>query len=101
MIALKVFIFERFYWSLAHPWYFSEKSLGYVLNKLDQPFEILLEQRYDLSNHMVWAKDGVPGGMGKLTHLLGEELENDYKNNLIKIGKCLFDVVQNQCYFLK
>jgi len=80
--------FERFYWSLAHPWYFSHKSLEYLLNKLRRPFKIQLDQRYDLSNHMVWARDGVPGGMGKLTHLLGEELENDYKNNLIKIGKC-------------
>ena len=80
--------FERFYWSLAHPWYFSQQSLKHLLNKLGHSFEILLEQRYDLSNHMVWARDGVPGGMGKLTHLLGEELENDYKNNLIKIGKC-------------
>jgi 2-polyprenyl-3-methyl-5-hydroxy-6-metoxy-1,4-benzoquinol methylase len=23
--------FERFYWSIAHPWYFSEKSLTYLL----------------------------------------------------------------------
>ena len=47
--------FERFYWSLAHPWYFSLKSLVYLLNKLNQPFEIKLDQRYDLSNHMICA----------------------------------------------
>ena len=80
--------FERFYWSLAHPWYFSQKSLKYLLNKLGQSFEIKLDQRYDLSNHMTWAKDGRPGGMGKFSELLGKKLEDDYKRNLIKIGKC-------------
>lgn len=80
--------FERFYWSMAHPWYFSQKSLKYLLNKLGHSFEIQLDQRYDLSNHITWAKDGCPGGMGKFSELLGKELEEDYKNNLIKIGKC-------------
>jgi len=80
--------FERFYWSLAHPWYFSQESLEYILNKIGYPFEILLDQRYDLSNHIVWARDGVPGGMGKYTRILGKEFEDKYKNNLIRIGKC-------------
>ena len=80
--------FERFYWSLAHPWYFSQKSLEYLLNKLNCHFEIKLDQRYDLSNHMIWARDGRPGGMGELTSLLGNKLEQDYKKNLIKVGKC-------------
>jgi len=80
--------FERFYWSLAHPWYFSQQSLEYLLNKLGCRFEIQLDQRYDLSNHMVWARDGRPGGMGKFSELLGKELEESYKQNLIKSGKC-------------
>ncbi len=80
--------FERFYWSIAHPWYFSEKSLKYLLNKLNVKYDILFDQRYDLSNHITWAKEGKPGGMGKYTHELGEEIENLYKKNLIKLGKC-------------
>lgn len=80
--------FERFYWSVAHPWYFSESSLNYLLKKLDQPYEILRDQRYDLSNHMIWARDRKPGGLGRFTKVLGEELENNYKQALIKIGKC-------------
>ena len=80
--------FERFYWSLAHPWYFSQQSLEYLLNKLGCRFEIQLDQRYDLSNHMVWARDGRPGGMGKFSELLGKELEESYNQNLIKSGKC-------------
>jgi SAM-dependent methyltransferase len=80
--------FERFYWSVAHPWYFSEESLNYLLAQLGQPYEIKLDQRYDLSNHMVWARDGKPGGMGRFTPLLGSNLENLYKEALIESGKC-------------
>jgi SAM-dependent methyltransferase len=80
--------FERFYWSVAHPWYFSEKSLHYLLNQLGRPYEIVRDQRYDLSNHMVWARDGRPGGMGRFTEALGSELEESYKQALIRSGKC-------------
>lgn len=80
--------FERFYWSIAHPWYFNEKSLNFVLSQLGYKYEILRDQRYDLSNHMVWAKDGRPGGMGRFTDQLGVELEENYKQSLIRSGKC-------------
>jgi SAM-dependent methyltransferase len=80
--------FEKFYWSIAHPWYFSEKSLTYLLNKLDIKFDILFDQRYDLSNHMTWARDGKPGGMGRYTKQLGTELEEFYKKSLIKSKMC-------------
>jgi SAM-dependent methyltransferase len=80
--------FERFYWSVAHPWYFSEVSLNYVLNQFGMPYEILRDQRYDLSNHMIWARDGRPGGLGRFTEQLGSELEEAYRQALIRIGKC-------------
>ena len=80
--------FERFYWSVAHHWYFSEKSLRCLLGLVGQPHEILRDQRYDLSNHMIWARDGRPGGMGRFTHTLGSELEESYKQALIRVGKC-------------
>ena len=80
--------FEKFYWSIAHPWYFSEDSLKFLLNQLDEPFDILFDQRYDLSNHMTWARDGKPGGMGKYTSKLGSDLEEAYKQTLIKNGYC-------------
>lgn len=81
-------LFERFYWSIAHPWYFSEKSLKFLLDQLNQPYEILLDQRYDLSNHMTWARDGKPGGMGRFTDKLGKDIEEAYKKSLIKSGHC-------------
>lgn len=80
--------FERFYWSIAHPWYFSEASLRYLLDKLDHPYEIFFDQRYDLSNHMIWARDGKPGGAGRFTNSLGHELEEFYKQTLIQRRLC-------------
>jgi SAM-dependent methyltransferase len=80
--------FERFYWSIAHHWYFSEKSIQFLLRQLGAEFQILRDQRYDLSNHMTWARDGKPGGMGRYTDALGLELEQRYKDELIRIGKC-------------
>lgn len=80
--------FERFYWSLAHPWYFSEASLRFLLKALGLPFVIQRDQRYDLSNHMVWARDGKPGGMGRFVPQLGPELDDAYKQALIQSGFC-------------
>ena len=80
--------FENFYWSVAHHWYFSSKSLAFVLKQLKQPYKIKLDQRYDLSNHLVWSKDGKPGGVGKYSKYFGKKLDNDYKNFLIKSGYC-------------
>jgi len=89
--------FERFYWSIAHPWYFSEASLRYLLDQVGRPYEIKLDQRYDLSNHMVWARDGRPGGMARFTEMLGRELEESYKQGLIRSGKCdtLIGIISN------
>jgi SAM-dependent methyltransferase len=90
--------FEKFYWSLAHPWYFSEASLHYLLGKLGKPYKIFRDQRYDLSNHMVWAKEGRPGGLGRFTEFLGSELETYYKKTLIEKGYCdtLIGVIVNE-----
>ncbi len=79
--------FERFYWSIAHHWYFTKKSFEYLLNSIRGiSFEIILDQRYDLSNHMVWARDGKPGGMGRFSEKLGTEIEIQYRKALIDSG---------------
>ncbi len=80
--------FERFYWSVAHHWYFSEASLGHLLGRLGCAWEVRRDQRYDLSNHMVWARDGKPGGMGRFTTQLGAEIEDAYRQALIRSGHC-------------
>jgi SAM-dependent methyltransferase len=80
--------FERFYWIVAHTWYFSKPSLERLLGGLNQPFEILLDQRYDLSNHLVWARDGKPGGMNRFTPKFGGEIEDQYRRALVASGHC-------------
>ena len=80
--------FENFYWSIHHHWYFSEKSLKFLLKKVGRPYKIILDQRYDLSNHMIWARDGKPGGMGYFKKILGNRVESNYKKSLIKSGLC-------------
>ena len=84
----KVPAFEKFYWSIAHPWYFSEKSLKFLLKKLGKPYKIFFDQRYDLSNHIIWARDGKPGGTGRFKNKLGNNIESNYKRSLIKSGFC-------------
>lgn len=80
--------FDKFYWSVAHHWYFNKESLARVLEKLDRPFQLYPEQRYDISNHMVWMSDGKPGGLGKYSHIFGEELDRLYKEQLKKYWLC-------------
>ncbi len=80
--------FERFYWSVAHPWYFSEASLRYLLDQLGHQYEIKLDQRYDLSNHMIWARDGRPGGSGRFSSAFGAQLDEAYKQALVERRMC-------------
>lgn len=80
--------FERFYWQIAHHWYFSSKSLSYVLKKLNHSYKILLDQRYDLSNHLYWTKHRKPGGMGKYSKFFGKKVDMNYKKMLLKSGFC-------------
>jgi SAM-dependent methyltransferase len=84
----KVPEFEEFYWWRAHHWYFTPRSLGYLLKQLGRKFEIHPGQRYDLSNHMVWMAEGKPGGMGRYDHILSEETRHAYAEDLKRSGHC-------------
>ena len=74
--------FDRFYWSCAHHWYFNRESLSSVLNETGYRYQLFPEQRYDLSNHIVWLQDGKPGGMGRYTRIWGQNFEDLYKTKL-------------------
>jgi SAM-dependent methyltransferase len=80
--------YARFIWVVSHRWYFTEKSLAATIAKAGGHGEVRLDQRYDLSNHLVWARDGRPGGMGRFTHALGEEIEDSYRQALIRARVC-------------
>ncbi len=89
--------FERFYWSAHHPWYFSELALRNLLNRFEVNYDIQFAQRYDLSNHMTWALERKSGGTGRYTDLLGKEIEEAYKQGLVRARKCdtLIAILEN------
>ena len=80
--------FEKFYWSIAHHYYYSPQSLSYVLDQLGYRYELVPEQRYDLSNHMTWMLDGKPGGQGRFTSEFGEDVLEAYRKQLIDTWQC-------------
>lgn len=79
--------FEEFYWSIAHHYYFTPSSISYILSEMDiANFKIIPEQRYDLSNHITWLGEGIPGGQGKFDCTFSSELNARYKSDLISKG---------------
>ena len=80
--------FENFYWSIAHHYYYTPKSINYILDKLNFKYELVPEQRYDISNHMSWMMEGKPGGQGKYALALGPELEELYRQRLMDTWQC-------------
>ena len=67
--------FDRFYWQRAHYFNYSHGTLDMVLRRAGfAEVETIPEQRYDISNHIHWIKDGKPGGMGRYTDLFDERL---------------------------
>jgi len=84
----KIEAFDKFYWSVAHHWYFNKKSLSKALTETEYEFELYPEQRYDISNHMTWMLDGRPGGFGRFSEIFGQELDQKYKDALRKHWLC-------------
>jgi 2-polyprenyl-3-methyl-5-hydroxy-6-metoxy-1,4-benzoquinol methylase len=80
--------FHRFYWSVAHHWYFNRASLEYLLRQVGCRFELIPEQRYDLSNHLWWALTGKPGGSGKFSGKFTPELDEAYKESMRQTEHC-------------
>lgn len=74
--------FENFYWSIAHHYYYTPKSLKYILDKMNLKYELIPEQRYDLSNHITWMTDGKPGGQNRFNNVFSVELIEKYKQDL-------------------
>lgn len=86
--VFRISAFERFYWSIAHHYYFSPKSLSKILDRIDCEYEFVPEQRYDLSNHMVWMMNGKSGGQNHYSHLFSKETLRNYKNDLKRSWNC-------------
>ena len=80
--------FENFYWSIAHHFYYTPESLRYIMDKLCYKYELIPEQRYDLSNHITWMIDGKPGGQGRFSEAFGDDLVSNYRDRLINTWQC-------------
>ncbi len=80
--------FQRFYWSVAHHWYFNRRSLEYLCQAAGCRYELVSEQRYDLSNHLWWAIHGTPGGTGKYSAQFTTELQEAYLESMRRTGYC-------------
>ena len=81
--------FKSYYFTPAHQFYYSRKTLSDVLIKSGfNEFQIKPVQRYDLSNHMNWMMTGKPGGMGRFNDIFSQELLQTYSSDLIKHNIC-------------
>jgi SAM-dependent methyltransferase len=80
--------FEKFYWSIAHHYYYSKQSMEYVMDRLGYDYELLPEQRYDISNHFTWMMDGKPGGQGRFSNLISQETLDSYRKDLMDSFTC-------------
>lgn len=80
--------FEKFYWSIAHHYYYTPRSLNYIMKKMNLKYELLPEQRYDLSNHITWMMDGKPGGQNRFNEIFSDELNEKYRDDLKRSWKC-------------
>lgn len=78
--------FERFYWSIAHHFYYTPRSVEFVMRRLPVEFEIVPEQRYDLSNHLTWLMDGKPGGQGRFVGPVSQSTHDAYRSDLVASG---------------
>ncbi len=57
--------YRQFWFRAVHRWYFNGRSLEYGLLKAGIfDSEIFFNQLYDLSNALVWLRDGTPSGFG-------------------------------------
>jgi len=79
--------FMAHYYKLAHLYNFTNKSLSYVIEQAGFAGRVGFIQRYGLSNHMVWLRDGLPGGGGRFSNIINQEAELQYKLSLMKNGQ--------------
>ena len=80
--------FENFYWSIAHHYYYTPKSLSHILDILGYRYELIPEQRYDLSNHMTWMMEGKPGGQNRYNDVFSQQTVDSYREDLMQRWLC-------------
>jgi SAM-dependent methyltransferase len=76
--------FRAFYFMSAHLWYFSPPTLADAINRAGLEGRVEPVQRYDLSNHLVWLRDGKPGGFGVFP--IASDVNDAYARSLVAAG---------------
>ncbi len=67
LLQLNIDRFPVFYFRTAHPWYLNKKVFNYLCSELYiNEYSITYQQNYDLSNFVLWLKEGKPTGNGKI-----------------------------------
>ena len=77
--------FKDFYWSIAHPWYFTPDSFNFLLKEKCgfRQYRIIEDQRYDMCNHVQWLLEGKPGGQGRFNQIFDTLFTDYFKRSLI------------------
>jgi SAM-dependent methyltransferase len=84
----KLSAFADFYWQRAHYHNFSRQTLTRVLERAGFGATTYPVQRYDLSNHLIWMRDGKPGGHGRFASVLGSGVDLAYRQRLMDQWIC-------------
>lgn len=78
--------YRSFFYRIVHKWYFNRKSLKNILEKSGfSNIQFVYQQRYDLSNMLVWLKEKRPSGSGAVPFF--SRLDDTYRENMVKSGR--------------
>jgi SAM-dependent methyltransferase len=78
--------YQQFYFQRQHPYIYSKRSLGRLINALGLGLvELIGHQRYGLENHLQWLARGVPGGNERFRDAFGD-CEDSYITALERAG---------------
>lgn len=78
--------YEEFFFRTAHQWYFDSNTLHKLAQSVGfSKVEISFRQRYDLSNAMLWMKDSMPTGNGKIK-VLDERINSSWTSFVESVG---------------
>lgn len=78
--------FKDFYYQVAHQWVFSKEAIDWLGGELGVCFDTALVQRYGLSNHLRWLMAASPGGDPVLSEIIGDEVDEAYRSQIVKAG---------------
>lgn len=79
--------FKSFYFQAMHPYVYSEKAVRMLIERSGMVIgQVIYKQRYGLSNHLQWLKDGAPGGSTLFASLFAGRADWEYIKSLESSG---------------